>query len=298
MPAASDDPGLRADCASCFGLCCVALSFSAVAGFPADKDAGEPCRHLGADFGCGVHRELRRRGYAGCAVYDCFGAGQKVSRHTFGGTDWRRAPETAPAMFAALPVMRQLQELLYYLAEALSLPGTRPLRAELTRAYEQTERLTLADADTLLATDVAGHRGQVVAPLLDRASALVRADAPRAKGRGTRSRRGADLFGARLVRADLRGADLRGARLIAADLRAADLRCADLIGADLRDADLAGADLRGALFLTQAQLESAKGDGATALPPSLVRPAHWPAAGASAGRPAPPADPPQREQPA
>ncbi|WP_372449258.1 pentapeptide repeat-containing protein [Streptomyces montanisoli] len=206
--------------------------------------------------------------------------------------------------------MRQLQELLYYLAEALSLPGARPLRAELTRAYERTEGLTLADADTLLATDVAAHRGQVVAPLLERASALVRADvtrasrpgrgpgAARAKGDGTKSRRNADLFGARLVRADLRGADLRGACLIAADLRAADLRRADLIGADLRDADLAGADLTGALFLTQAQLVSAKGDGATALPPSLVRPAHWPDTGASAGSPAPPADPPQREQPA
>ncbi|WP_425519715.1 pentapeptide repeat-containing protein [Streptomyces auratus] len=55
------------------------------------------------------------------------------------------------------------------------------------------------------------------------------------------------------------------------------------MGADLRDADLAGADLTGALFLTQAQLNAAKGDAATTLPPSLTRPAHWPA------RPAAPA---------
>ncbi|WP_374118721.1 pentapeptide repeat-containing protein [Streptomyces sp. 8L] len=274
-------PELRADCASCFGLCCVALSFSAAAGFPSDKAAGEPCGHLGDDFGCAVHRELRPRGYGGCAVYDCFGAGQKVSRHTFGGTHWREAPATAPAMFAALPLMRQLQELLYYLAEARSLPAARPLHAELDRVYEETERLTLADADALLATDVAAHRGGVVAPLLARASSRVRSEALRARrgrpaGRANRNRRGADLRGARLAGSDLFGADLRGARLIAADLRGADLRWADLIGADLRAARLAGADLTDALFLTRAQLEAAKGDRATALPPSLARPAHWP----------------------
>ncbi|WP_435798157.1 pentapeptide repeat-containing protein [Streptomyces decoyicus] len=53
------------------------------------------------------------------------------------------------------------------------------------------------------------------------------------------------------------------------------MRTADLIGADLRDADLGGADLTGALFLTQAQLNAAKGDAATRLPAALSRPAHW-----------------------
>ncbi|WP_329454667.1 pentapeptide repeat-containing protein [Streptomyces sp. NBC_01497] len=274
-------PELRADCASCFGLCCVALSFSAAAGFPSDKDAGEPCTHLGKDFGCTVHRELRPRGYAGCAVYECFGAGQKISRHTFGGSDWRQAPGTARAMFAVLPVMRQLQELLYHLAHARSLPAARTLRAELAEVYERTERLTLADADAVLATDVAAHRAGVVGPLLGRVSTLVRSEALRGRPgsagrRGKRNRRGADLFGARLAGADLYAADLRGACLVAADLRGADLRSADLIGADLRDAELAGADLTDTLFLTQAQLDAAKGDRATALPPSLSRPAHWP----------------------
>jgi uncharacterized protein YjbI with pentapeptide repeats len=264
--------GLEADCANCFGLCCVALSFAVSADFPVSKDAGEPCRHLRTDFACGIHQDLRPRGYAGCTVYDCFGAGQKISRHTFEGKDWRQAPGTARDMFAALPVMRQLQESLYYLAEALTLERARPLRAEVSRVYEETERLTLADVSALLATDVAAHRQGVVGPLLERVSASVRAAAPRGRGK---SRRGADLFGARLRGADLRGADLRGACLIAADLRGADLRLADLIGADLRDTDLRGADLTGALFLTRSQLNAAKGDSATALPPSLARPSHW-----------------------
>ncbi|MFJ2879156.1 pentapeptide repeat-containing protein [Streptomyces sp. NPDC086796] len=270
-PDPSDRAVLRADCASCFGLCCVALTLTRSADFAIDKDAGEPCGNLQEDFRCGIHTELRTRGFPGCTVYDCFGAGQKVSRETFDGQDWRGAPRTARQMFQVFPVMRQLHELLWYLTEALSLEAARPLHGEIRRTLEETERLTRVPADAFSDLDVAGHR-DTVAELLLRTSQLVRATAPRRK---KRDRRGADLMGARLKDADLRGADLRGAYLIAADLTGADLRLADLIGADFRDADLSGADLTGSLFLTQAQLNAAKGDAATKLPPSLRRPAHW-----------------------
>jgi uncharacterized protein YjbI with pentapeptide repeats len=53
------------------------------------------------------------------------------------------------------------------------------------------------------------------------------------------------------------------------------MRVADLIGADFRDADIRGADLTGSIFLTQAQINAAKGDAATKLPPLLIRPSHW-----------------------
>ncbi|MEV7084955.1 pentapeptide repeat-containing protein [Streptomyces sp. NPDC093085] len=261
---------MRADCARCFGLCCVALTFSAASGFPEDKAAGKPCSRLRADFGCSVHGELRQRGYHGCTVYDCFGAGQKISRITYAGRDWRQDPGAAGEMFALLPVVRQLQELLRYLTEALTLEPARPLHGEVRTARERVERLTLADPATLLAVDVAAQRS-AVNPLLLRTSELVRAQLP---GR-RKSRRGADLLGARLKGADLRGVELRGACLIAADLRGADLRQADLIGADLRDTDLRGADLTGALFLVQGQVDAARGDTGTRLPPSVARPGHW-----------------------
>ena len=86
---------LHADCARCFGLCCVALPFARSADFAVDKPAGTPCTNLQEDFRCGIHGALRERGFAGCTVFDCFGAGQKVSQVTFGGQDWRRAPGTA-----------------------------------------------------------------------------------------------------------------------------------------------------------------------------------------------------------
>jgi uncharacterized protein YjbI with pentapeptide repeats len=262
---------LRGDCERCFGLCCVALPFAASADFAVDKGAGTPCRNLRSDHRCGIHARLRQKGFTGCTVYDCFGAGQQVSQITFGGQDWRSGPpEHARRMFDVFPVVRQLHELLWYLTEALALPAARPVHAELRRALEKTEELTGLPPEELAALDVAAHR-QEVNVLLLRTSELARAGT---KGR-KKNRRGADLMGARLKGVDLRGANLRGAYLIAADLTGADLRGADLIGADLRDADLTDADLTGALFLTQPQLNAARGSAGTRLPESVTRPGHW-----------------------
>ncbi len=260
---------LQADCTNCFGLCCVALPFARSTDFAVDKNAGQPCSNLQADFRCGIHARLREKGFPGCTVFDCFGAGQKVSQVTFGGTDWRQAPQSARHMFAVFPLMRQLHELLWHITEALDLAPARPVHQDLRRVLTRIEALTRGSAESLLELDMAALRGDVNALLL-RASELVRAKAP-----GHKNHRGADLIGARLAGADLRGANLRGALLIAADLTKADLRMADLIGADFRDADLSGADLTGSIFFTQAQVNAAKGDTATKLPPALSRPAHW-----------------------
>ncbi|MDH6119465.1 uncharacterized protein YjbI with pentapeptide repeats [Kitasatospora sp. GAS204A] len=262
----STPAALTGDCANCFGLCCVALPFTASADFAVTKDAGKPCRNLDTDFRCGIHTQLRPKGFSGCTVYDCFGAGQQVSQLTYGGTSWRQAPATAREMFDVFPLMRQLHELLWYLNEALTLAPTAALRTLLA----ETEALTTGTPAELLALDVAAHRGRVNVLLLE-TSERVRAAVPGKK----RDRRGADLIGAKLAGTTLRGADLRGAYLIAADLSRADLRCADLIGADLRDARLHGADLTGAFFLTQPQLNAAKGDVTTKLPAGLTRPGHW-----------------------
>ncbi|MFJ8533725.1 pentapeptide repeat-containing protein [Streptomyces sp. NPDC093591] len=262
---------LRGDCANCFGLCCVALPFAASADFAVEKAAGTPCRNLQDDHRCGIHARLRHKGFTGCTVYDCFGAGQKVSQVTFAGKDWRAASrEHARRMFDVFPVVRQLHELLWYLTEALTLPAARPLHAELRELLEATEQLTRRTPEELAALDVAAHR-QEVNVLLLKTSELARAGV---RGR-KKDRRGADLMGARLKGADLRGANLRGAYLIAADLTGADLRGADLIGADLRDTDLTDADLTGAFFLTQPQLNAARGSAGTRLPASVSRPAHW-----------------------
>ncbi|MEW1612749.1 pentapeptide repeat-containing protein [Streptomyces sp. NPDC088744] len=261
---------LQADCGNCFGLCCVALPFSRSSDFPVDKSAGTPCGNLQEDFRCGIHERLRDKGYNGCTVFDCFGAGQKVSQVTFKGVGWREEPGSARAMYEVFPVVRRLQELLKYTAQALDLPAARPVHRDLRRAYERIDALTRDTVESLLAVDVDALRGEVN-PLLLRASELARAAVPGRK----KNHRGADLTGSRLRGAKLRGTSMRGALLIAADLSGADLRDADLIGADMRDTDLCGADLRGALFLTQAQLNAARGDALTKVPHPLEHPSHW-----------------------
>lgn len=267
---------LRADCGRCAGLCCVAPAFAASADFAVDKPAGTPCSNLLADFRCGIHDDLRGRGFPGCAVFDCFGAGQQVTRRTFGGRDWKSEPEIAGSMFAVFGVVRQLHEMLWYLVEARELVGEDPPRGELDRAHERIERLTGCGPEELAAVDPAEHR-RSVGPLLELVSERLRGEVRERPA----DRRGADLIEAKLRGADLRAAGLRGAYLLGADLRGADLHRADLLGADLRVADLRGADLGGSLFVTQPQLEAARGDGSTAIPPSLARPEHW---ASSAGR--------------
>jgi hypothetical protein len=250
------DPSLRADCSRCAGLCCVIPAFAASADFAVDKPAGTPCRNLGADFRCGIHGELRERGFRGCTVYDCFGAGQHVVA---------RAPEHAPAVF---PVVRLLHELLWYLDDALTRPQAAELHGELRALRAETRSLADDSVAALTALDGEAHRGRVAIRLRN-VSELVRA------GAGAFSGAGRDLLGADLTRRDLRRADLRGALLIGARLNGTVLDRADVIGADLRAADVRGADLRGALYLTQFQVNAADGDVATRLPAGFDRPAHW-----------------------
>lgn len=255
---------LRPECENCFGLCCVASAFNRSSDFALDKPAGVPCPNLLDDFRCGVHDVLRQNGFPGCSVFDCLGAGQKVAQVTYGGVSWRDDPSSATEMFDVFDRMRQLHEMLWYLNEA----SLRAPAADVSALLAEVEELTLADAKTLLALDVSTVRDRV-RPVLSRTSASVRAGL-RGKDHG-----GADLIGASLRKASLRGANLRGAYLLGADLREADLHSADFLGADLRNADIRGADLSDALFLTQFQLNAARGDAKTRFPDALSRPTHW-----------------------
>ena len=259
---------LQADCSRCFGLCCVSLTLTRSADFAIDKPAGVPCPNLTGDLRCGIHATLRPGGFAGCSTYDCFGAGQRISQLTFGGQGWRETPDSAPAMFSAFGVLRQLHELLFYLDDCHSRELNVALARRVAALRANVEAAASGTGAELAAIDAAAIRAEV-APVLSEVSAEVRACL-----RG-RELAGADLLGKSFAGADLRGAHLRGTLLIGADLSEADLRHADLLGTDLRDVQLDGADLRGALFVTQQQLNSARGDRRTSLPAAVHRPSHW-----------------------
>ncbi|WP_307853594.1 pentapeptide repeat-containing protein [Nocardioides palaemonis] len=256
-------PELTSDCSRCFGLCCVLMPFSASSGFGVDKPSGTPCLHLAADDSCSIHATLREDGWPGCTVFECFGAGQQVSQVTYGGVSWR-AQDNLGEMAAALSVMRQLHEVLVHLHEV----ARRSPDPDAARTVAEVEALTGATPVELLTYDL-DELHLRVGGLLGAASARLRAEVD-----GAQDRSRADLAGHDL-RGDRRGWSFRGALLMAADLREADLALADVLGADLRDADVRGADLSTALFLTQPQLNSARGDGRTQVPAHLARPRHW-----------------------
>jgi uncharacterized protein YjbI with pentapeptide repeats len=253
---------LEPDCARCVGLCCVALPFRPSHGFAFAKDAGEPCRHLDDSYRCAIHASLGEAGMGGCISYECFGAGQHVTQVVYAGATWRGTADGGAEMFSVFAVVQRLHEMLVLLDQATALAQA----PELDRLREQVSAHTEGAPDEILDTD------------LDQLAALV-GEALRGVSRSVRgdgaSYAGNDLMGQDLRTLDLAGADLRGAVLIAADLRDAVLDRTDLLGADLRDTDVSGADLSTALFLTQPQLNSARGSLATLLPPHLRRPVAW-----------------------
>lgn len=268
----------RADCGKCFGLCCTALYFSASDGFPTNKDAGKPCINLQPDFTCTVHKNLREKGLRGCTAYDCFGAGQKVAQLTFGGKSWRQAPETSEKMFGTFLIMKQLHEMLWYLKQAFMLNKNDAVKEEIRIMIENTESIALYEAEDLLRLDIEVHRNKVNI-LLKNTSDLIRTKASRGKKAESKKLSASssrfDFFGADLRKINLISADLRGACLIAANLSGVNLSGADFIGADMRDADIRGADLSNSIFLTQAQINTAKGNSHTKLPEMLVNPEYW-----------------------
>ena len=113
---------LSGDCRRCAALCCVALSFDRSDHFGCDKAANTPCRHLTAQHDCALHDDLPGHGFAGCAHYDCVGAGQRVVQELFGGRTWRTAPHLTRAMLDAFRALRDVHELLVLLDAAKRLP--------------------------------------------------------------------------------------------------------------------------------------------------------------------------------
>ena len=275
--ASADTARFRSDCANCVALCCSALAFSRGDDFAHEKPAGKPCRNLDENLGCGIHSALLERGYRGCTVFECHGAGQRVTQETFGGGDWREGEGLREAMFAVFPLVRQLHEVLWLLAEARRRTADRSLLRRIDTLFDQVDAQAASPDLASLRAAVETSR-PAASELLGAVSHEVRRmHIPRRRASGAWSRiepRGVYL-GTDFSGSDLRAVELRGALLIAAKLRGADLRWADLLGADLRDAELHGADLRHVLNLTQPQLAAAFGDDATQLPESLTRPRHW-----------------------
>ena len=125
---------LSADCGACAALCCVLTFFEASEEFAIDKPAGVACRFL-EGHACAIHRDRRALGFSGCIAFECYGAGQRVTREV-PGAEWP----------TAFPTLREVHELLWLLRGAKDLAPT-----FVPRLDALAQRITLAG----LAIDVA-----------------------------------------------------------------------------------------------------------------------------------------------
>lgn len=269
---------LKIDCEKCFGFCCVALYFSKSEGFPTDKVAGKPCINLQEDFKCTVHKNLSKKGLKGCTGYDCFGAGQKVAQDTYEKVNWRENPNSKNEMLDVFLVMRQLHEMLWYLTEAYRMQNDEAMKNKINNMINETIKITNLDAKTLLKLDLIMHRHKVNELLL-KTSKIIREKNSKGKKNNLKGKKAIagrpNYIGADLRKFDLRGEDLSGALLIAANLSGCDLSGVDFIGADMRDTDIRNANLTNSIYITQMQINAAKGDVSTKLPENLTIPSHW-----------------------
>lgn len=269
---------LKSDCSKCFGLCCVALYCFKSDGFPRDKKDGEPCINLNNDFTCKVHECLKEKGFKGCLSYDCLGAGQRVCQDTFKGVNWRSDKQNAPKMFSAFLKMRELYEMMWYLYEASTLQQDDKKKERIKKELENLDALASSEYEELMMINLDEKKHDVNKLLLE-TSMDVRARYK--KGRKSTFKHKKTMAGrpnyiqADLRKSDIKGEDLSGALLIAANMSNMDLSGVDFLGADMRDADICGADLRKSIYITQAQINSARGSEETKLPEYINRPGHW-----------------------
>ncbi len=140
-------PSLRADCARCAAVCCVALSFDRSLGFPIDKPAGQRCPHLDGAARCSIHQSRERRGFAGCVRYDCLGAGQRVTAELELTPGWWSRRDDRTRVLEAFARVRLTHQLLEFLVAAEELDLTHP-QEEQRRAW--VERVLRSCGDSTL----------------------------------------------------------------------------------------------------------------------------------------------------
>lgn len=134
-------PELTADCQACAALCCVGPPLDAGDLFAFDKPAGTPCPNLGRDHRCIIHDALAENGMRGCVLYDCAGAGQRVTQLRFNGESWRDDPLLLPAMIRDFEALRPLHHRLALLVEVAERALPDALEAERKALVTQTARL-------------------------------------------------------------------------------------------------------------------------------------------------------------
>lgn len=260
---------LKTNCSQCSGLCCTALFFSEMDGFPENKQAGKPCLNLQKNFRCKIHGELEKRKMKGCIGYDCFGAGQQVTQSIYSGKTWQNTPGQAKEIFDVYIAVFQLYQIRYFLLEAMAILPAKVLRNNIKPLIEENEIICNSKPQDIVKFNIENHRSKAnvflkqVCNLLQKSLCCRNTKCP------------SDFLGKNFENKDFSGLDFSTKLLIAANFNNCVFTGTIFLGADTRDADFSNVDLRDAVFLSQGQVNSAKGNRNTKLPQYLDYPFAW-----------------------
>lgn len=260
---------LKADCSKCSGLCCTALFFSKIDGFPENKKAGKPCTNLQNNYRCKIHHELEKRNMKGCIGYDCFGAGQHVTQYIYKGDTWQTSPEQSKEIFYIFVIVFQLYQIRYFLEESKLIIPAKKLWSDIENLIKENEALCNSTPQSILKTNIDSYRNKVNITLKQVCASIIKYFNNSSNSRLT------EFLGRNFKNRDMSGLDLSMKLLIAANFDNCIFDGAVFLGADTRDTNFSNADLREAVFLTQGQINSAKGNRNTKLPEHLDYPVTW-----------------------
>jgi uncharacterized protein YjbI with pentapeptide repeats len=259
---------LKIDCKKCSGLCCVALYCTKTDGFPGNKEAGTPCKYLDSDFLCKIHFKLADKNYKGCLAYDCFGAGQRTTQLYLSDGTWKTNPEQEEELFHIFMIVYQLHQMLWYLVEAFTLTSDELLKSTIDLLISENEQMVQQPRDNLSTLDLSKYRLKVNKVLKQISTAI-------SENASSNQIHGANYLGKDFKKANLDRKNFSMSLLIAANFSGCSLRKTNFLGADLRDANFKNTDLSESIFLTQMQLNSARGNSNTKIPVNLSRPVTW-----------------------
>lgn len=260
----------KINCEKCCGLCCVALYFTKSDGFPKDKEAGVACENLQTDYKCKMYSKLSKQGLKGCMTYDCFGAGQFITRHLKSLPNWFIiSPKEAVKIFNSYLVVLKVHQTLWYLLQCLILCLPQLEKEQAKSLINEGSSLIEKPFEILSALDTQSfcEKSNVY---LRRICAIYQTGV-----RDVNKMQVNNYMGKNMQRKNLARIDFSISLLIAANLVQANLYGANFLGADMRDTNICDTDLSQCLFLTQFQINSAKGNSNTILPPYLHKPKTW-----------------------
>lgn len=237
------------NCSECYGLCCRALYFSKLDGFPENKQASIDCRQLHTDYTCKIHQELSSLHYKGCLSYDCMNAGVLASSF-YTKEEATLHKEELFTLFIKASMLVSFQ---YYLMDVEKLHKS------------STSTLLLLELERILSSKEA---------ILTSTPSLLQQEVARLIRMATQSFT-KNTMKKNMSHQTLTKVNLANASMIQYDCSHTIFHEVSFIGADVRDCNVCNADLRHTYFLTQAQVNVMKGNKQTKLPSHLKHPSHW-----------------------